>query len=324
MIYRPPQSAFRYALALLALMSAGLAVWLWMLLTERVGRVEFDGGVFLLGLALTLALVLAGMAGYIAWCAASMRYRVDDRAFQIWVSGVQHIVPLESINAVYAPGEEVDGKPVEVLWKRINPPLPGYVVGGGISMQLGNVVSVSALPVSRQVFVATPGLAFGISPRNPEEFVKHLSAKLKPQSEGVEGDEEEVDALRLRARPRTRLSGLSAWGAPLWGDTVSRALFLGGLAFCALLFGYLGAVYASLPDNVPIHWDAQAQPDLIGGPVELLRLPAFALGIWGFNVVVARLVVTRERAATLFLLAGGLAVQVVFAAAMMSIVLRAI
>ena len=110
----------------------------------------------------------------------------------------------------------------------------------------------------------------------------------------------------------------------MWSDTVSRALFLSGLAACALLFGYLGAVYAGLPENLPIHWDAQAQPDLIGGPVELLRLPAFALGIWGFNVVLARLVITRERAATLFLLAGGLAVQVVFAAAMLSIVLRAI
>src|SRR5688572_5180897 len=198
MTFRPPQSALRYALALLALLSAGLAIWLWTLLAERVGQVEFDGGVFLLGLAFALALVLAGMAGYMAWCAASMRYRLDERMLQIWIGGVQHIVPLESITAVYAPGEEVDGKPVEVRWKRTNPPLPGYVVGAGISMQLGNVVSVATLPVARQVFVATPGFAFGISPGRPDDFVSRLREKLKPGSEGLEGDEEE-DALRLRS-----------------------------------------------------------------------------------------------------------------------------
>ena len=289
---------------------------------ERVAQVEYDAGVFLLGLAFALALVAAGMFGYWAWCAASIRYRLDDRALQVSIGGVRHIVPLESITAVYAPAETVDGAPVEVLWKRTNPPLPGYVVGAGISMQLGNVVSVATLPVPRQVFVSTPGLAFGLSPRNPDEFVAQVRGKLMPLPEGLEGEEDEV--LRLRARPRTRLSGLSAWGAGLWGDRVSRVLFLGGLALCALLFGYLGTVYGSLPENVPIHWDAQAQPDLIGAPVELLRLPAFALGIWGFNAVVARLVLTRERAATLLLLAGGLAVQVVFMAATLSIVLRAV
>ena len=321
MLFRPSPSYLRYAIALFAFLALGLAVWLWTLLAARAGRVEFDAGVSLLGLALFLSFALVGMLGYWAWCIATMRYRLDESALQIWVGGVRHTVPLKSVLAVYPPGASVNGEPIEVLWKRANPPLPGYVVGAGISMQLGNALSVATLPVSQQVFISTPGLAFGVSPRDPDAFVAQVKSKLEPEKPH---DELEGHNIVSPPRPRTALFGWSAWGAPLWDDRLARGLFLGGLVVCALLFAYLGAFYPGLPPNLPIHWDAQAQPDVIGGPIELLRLPAFALSIWLVNAVAARLVLSRERAATLFLLAGGLIVQIVFAAAVLSIVLKAV
>jgi hypothetical protein len=330
MTFRPTTTPLHYLPALLALLLAGLAFWLWGLLGARVFNPAnpeeriFNMEVFLLGLALALTLAAIGMLSYLAWCIFSMRYHLDERQLQIWVGGVRHAVPIASISAVYAPGEEVEGEPVEVVWKRTNPPLPGYVVGAGVSTQLGNVVAVATQPSGRQVYVATPGLAFALSPANEDRFVKGLRARLRPPAEEEdELDTEEAITALMRARPRTDLRGISSWGAPIWADGVSRALLLGGLALCVLLFSYISAVFSTLPENLPFHWDAQGQPDVIEPSSFLLRLPAFALGIWLFNALAARLVLTRERAATLLLLAGGFAVQIIFAAAAMSIVLRA-
>jgi len=63
--------------------------------------------------------------------------------------------------------------------------------------------------------------------------------------------------------------------------------------------------------------------DVIGDPQELLRLPLFGLIVWAANLVFGLWALRRERAATIFLLAGAIAAQVVFAAGAISIVLRA-
>ncbi len=111
-------------------------------------------------------------------------------------------------------------------------------------------------------------------------------------------------------------------GRGLWADRVVRTLFLVGLALNVLLWGYLSLVYTELPSRVAMHWNAQAQVDRIGDPVELLDLPMFALGVWLFNSIAARVVLRRERAATIFLLAGAVAAQVFFFAGALSIVLK--
>ena len=108
----------------------------------------------------------------------------------------------------------------------------------------------------------------------------------------------------------------------MWADRAARVLLLAGLALSALLFGYMSLVYASLPEHMPLHWNAQAQVDRIGSPAELLRLPVFALSVWLVNVAFGWWAQRIERAATLFLLAGAVAAQVVFAAGVLTIVMR--
>lgn len=265
---------------------------------------------FLSGLALALALALFGMLLYLGWCLLTMGYSLEGDALLIGCGGVRHIVPLASIEEVYSPGEMVEGRAVAVRWLGSAALLPGYVVGEGRSAGLGRVVTVATAPTGSQAFVATGSVAFGISPQDAQSFVRTLRQKLD-RVDTEQGD-----------RPRTVLRGPSTWGAPLWTDRLMRGFFLGGLLANALLFGYMSLVYASLPESLPLHWNAQAQIDRIGDPSELLRLPAFALGVWLVNIVAARLVIQRERAATLFLLAGGAATQVVFAAGAISIVAR--
>ncbi|HKP54091.1 MAG TPA: PH domain-containing protein [Chloroflexia bacterium] len=317
--WRPQPSPSRLALFILPVLCIALAVWMWALIAARVPVVVFDVGVFLLGLEMFLALMLAGMLAYMGWCVSTMRYRLDDEAVTVRCGGVKYIVPLESIIAVYAPGESVGGEPISVIWKRTTPPLPGYVIGSGISMQLGNVISVATRPPAEQVFIGTREAAFGISPQSGLEFVSQLNRKLK-----LADRDEELDEQVEYSGEGTylELSGISARGAALWADPLARPLLITGLLICAAIFLYLGFVYGSLPTNLLLHWNALGQPDRVGDPIELMRLPAFALGIWLVNAVVAWAVRPRERAATLFLLGGAVAVQVVFAAAVLSIVLR--
>jgi hypothetical protein len=189
----------RVIFPVLLLASVAMAAWLWAGLSERASQVEYDPGIFLLGLGLFLALLLAGMAVLMSWGA----------------------------------------------------------------------------------------------------FFPHRFA-------------------------RSQHNGVLAWGVALWSDRVARWLMLAGLALCVALFGYLSLVYGNLPTRLALHWNSQAQVDRIGDPLELARLPVFALGVWWANAVLGWWALPRERAMTVLLLAGAVLAQVAFFAGVLSIVLRAI
>lgn len=288
-----------------------LVVWLWSRLSERVRVVEYDGGVFLLGLALALSLFLYGVFCYLAYCAFSISYSLDRDFLTMRCGGAVVRVPLSGVRSVHGAGETPDG-PVGVRWKGAAGLVPGYVVGEGRSAQLGRVLSIATLPAQRQVWVVARGVAYGLSPEYPERFVQVLNARLEDEDESPDPG----------LAPRVRRSRVLDIGLGLWGDRVVRALFLAGLLLNVLLWGYLSLVYTELPSRVAMHWNAQAQVDRIGEPTELLDLPLFALGVWLFNTIAARIVLPRERAATIFLLAGAVAAQVFFFAGALSIVLK--
>lgn len=282
-------------------------------MAELVSAGEYSTNTFLCGLGFFLSLVLFGTSAYLAWCAFSMSYALNSENFTLRCGGVRQIIPLSSITDVYEPGAKVNDKAITVRWRGLIDIIPGYLVGPGVSKQIGRVVAVATRPVAQQVIVATTGDAYAISPTNPTQFIEQLNEKREKAAN--------MDA--TPGEPRTELRGISAWAAPLWGDRLARILLLAGLLLCVLLFGYMSLVFNSLPTNLPLHWNSQAQVDVIGDPQELLRLPVFALVIWLVNAIAAAWVLRRERAATLFLLGGALAVQIVFAAGALSIVLRA-
>ncbi|MDQ3706699.1 MAG: DUF1648 domain-containing protein [Chloroflexota bacterium] len=301
----------RLLLVVLSQLPVVLAGWLWFRLSERVSLVEYDGGVFLLGLAFSLSLFLYGMTCYLAYCAFSISYSLD-RDFLTMRCGPSLVrVPVAGIQAVHGAGEAPAGA-VTVRWKGAVGMVPGYVVGEGRSPQFGRVFSMATVPASRQVWVVTRGMAYGLSPEYPDRFAQLLTARL----------EDEDTPPGPASTSRVRRSRVLDMGRGLWADRVVRALFLAGLALNVLLWGYLSLVYADLPSQVAMHWNAQAQVDRIGDPVELLDLPLFALGVWLFNSIAARVVLRRERAATIFLLAGAVAAQVFFFAGALSIVLK--
>ena len=166
---------------------------------------------------------------------------------------------------------------------------------------------------------ARPNATFGLSPRDAAGFITALEERRKTALELEDDDRQDLP----EHHAYTVRTGLAAWGAPLWSDRLERTLLLVGLVLNVLFFGYMSLVYSALPSRLALHWDAQAQVDRIGDPLELVRLPAFALAVWLINAVLAWWAYRRERAISLFLLAGAVAAQVVFWAGALSIVLRA-
>lgn len=259
--------------------------------------------------------MLSGLLIYLAWCAFTMSYTIDAGSLRVQVGGVRHVIPLHLITEIHPPNARVAGRPLQVEWKGLVGFLPGYLVGEGYSPQFGRVVAASASPRLAQVAVTTPHATFTLSPQDHARFIQTLDEGRK-QAAQAPSDE--------NATVYTERFGPSKWGALLWSDRLARGLMLAGLAACAALFGYLSLVYGELPTRLPLHWNAQAQVDRIGDPTELLRLPLFGLAIWLANTVMGWWALPRERAATLFLLGGALAAQIVFAVGALTIVLRAV
>jgi hypothetical protein len=312
--WRPVPAPFRFAVPLLAALSPLLVVWLWGRLSERAALIDFDMGVYGLGLALFLTLLLAGLLLFLGWDALTIRYTLAGKELRISHGGTVHVIPLETISGVLAPGDVVGGKSVSVRW-RGGPVLPGYVVNEGESPQLGAVISVATVPPAGQVFVRTPGAVYGISPGNPSEFVSALKKGM--DEAGTPDLDGEIISVRVIRH------GAGGWAYRLWSDRAARNLLLVGLALNVLFFGYLALVYGGLPSRIPMHWNSQAQVDRIESSLELLDLPVFALAVWLVNVVAGWWALSRERAATLFLLSGAVATQIVFWAGAASIALRA-
>jgi hypothetical protein len=295
-----------------------VAVWLWLGLADSVATEGYGSFTFLYGLALALSLVLVGLLVYVAWCAFSMQYRLDKDNLTLKYAGVRTVIPLSSVEVVYAPGQKIDDVPVKVRWRGMAAIMPGFLVGSGTSDQLGRVAAVATVPADRQVFVVAGGTAFGISPQRPLAFVDELNTRLgleQPQAHTTIPDPESAP------RPHKVLGRWLTLGAGLWTDRLARGLLLGGLVVCTLFFGYMSLVYNGLPNILPLHWNSQGLIDRVGDPQELLRLPVIALGIWLLNTILAAFARRYERAATIFLLAGAVAVPLVFAAATLSIVL---
>lgn len=326
MRWRPATTPIRFIIILLPLLTIAVAVWLWTMLAESAAREGYGPFTFLYGLALCLAAMLSGLLGYVAWCANSITYRLGAGTLTLGYGATRHVIPLSSIQAIYAPGERASGNedhsgsPISVRWSGFADIIPGYLAGSGSSPQLGRVVAVATAPAPAQLFIVTPGVAFGLSPKRTLAFMDELRSRI--QAAGADDTKGAIE--RITQPPHSITSRWLAWGAGLWSDRFARWLLLSGLVLCVLFFGWMSLVYRSLPIALPLHWNAQAIIDRYGDQAELLRLPAIALGIWFVNVLLAGLVRRRERAATIFLLASAVAVPVVFAVGALSIILRAV
>lgn len=73
---------------------------------------------------------------------------------------------------------------------------------------------------------------------------------------------------------------------PLKQDALSIMLLATTLLLMGALFVWLGTTYNNLPDLLPLHFDAQGNPDRIVERREIFSLPIIGLVINGINIVV--------------------------------------
>lgn len=105
----------------------------------------------------------------------------------------------------------------------------------------------------------------------------------------------------------------------LWRDRAYQFWLALTLLANVALFIYLAARFNTLPDLLPLHFDALGQPDRIESKNGIFALPMIGVIVFFLNFGLGVLVHRRERAATLLLTIGALFVQVLLWFALINI-----
>jgi len=225
---------------------------------------------FIFALLVILSLPLLTLLGYLVYGLFNLHYQLHRNALTIVWGATRHIIPMGDIREVVR-GEDV-GEEIKVRGIR----WPGYMLGHGRIEGIERALFYATEPVSEQLLVVTPTLAYGISPPDADGF---------------------LDAFEIRRQmgPIQLLSyehhqpGFLSW--PIWQDRLAHLLLVLGLGTNLILLGYHCWRYSAL-----------GQGDAFGLPaIGLVALVAnFSLGV---------LIHTRQRVGAYLLWGGAIAVQ---------------
>lgn len=284
-----PQTGLRVGVMLVAailLVMGGLLVWAF---TQPVSIWTFVIGlVVLAGVAVVTVLVY--------WLNGLLHsgYTFDRNALTITWGPNEQVVPMAQIQRVVL-GSELSG-PVRfrgVRW-------PGYWVGYGHVEGLGATLFYATVPPKEQVFVVTEGLAYGLSPEEPEGFLRTLHTRLEM------GPTQQVEM-------SSRGPAFLQWG--FWRDRLGLGLLATALMAVLALFGLLCARFPALPRLLPLHFDAAGQPDRLGPRGQVFFVPLIGLIVLLVNGSLGGWLYRRERLAAYLLWGGAVLVEALLWAA---------
>ena len=279
-----------------------MAVDLWLLnllSTQSIRAEQINFLTFLLGFVIVLSVPLLCVLVYqtVSWL--TLRYYLDRNGVVVRWAGNEQIIPIRQIERII-PGQQLGNTVVRRRGLR----WPGHERGVGLVPGIGSTRFLATQPLSEQLLLVTPGLAFGISPRAPEEFLKAFEAR------------RQLGPNRLLEQ-QVRRARLLTW--PLWTDQTAWVL-LGAAAVINLgLFGYLSIRFPGLDIQLPLHFNRLGEADRIGTKMELFALPIIGLIILGTNLALGLVLYRRERAGSYMLWGASAAVQALFWLAAFSI-----
>jgi hypothetical protein len=170
---------------------------------------------------------------------------------------------------------------------------------------IGRTCFLATRRLSDQLLLVTPGLAFGISPRDPKSFLQAYETR------------RELGPNRLLEQ-EVHPANWSTW--QLWADQTAWVLLGAALVINLGLFGYLSLRFPNLDLQLPLHFNNQGQADRIGTKGELFSLPIIGLIILGTNLILGLILYKRERAGAYLLWGAAAAAQTLFWLAAFSIV----
>jgi hypothetical protein len=254
---------------------------------------------FLMGLVILASLpVLVILAIQTLGC-LTLRYHLDRNGLIVRWLGTQHFVPIRDIQRIVS-GHSYGGNIVHrqgIHW-------PGHERGMGMVPGIGRTRFLATRPLTEQLLLVAPGEAYGISPHDPEGFMKAFAAR------------RELGPNRLLER-EVRRSPVFTW--PLWTDQTAWILLGAAVIINLALFGYLALRYPSLDLQLPLHFDNQGLVDRIGTRIELFALPIIGAIILGTNTVLGLALYRRERAGSYLLWGAAATTQALFWLAVFSI-----
>jgi hypothetical protein len=271
-----------------------------LLIGESIREQQISFVTFLMALVVVLSVPVLLLAVYHTVSLVTLQYRLDRNGVFVRWFGSEQIIPIRDIQRIIPGGELGD-----VVVRRRGLRWPGHERGMGQVPGIGRTRFLASQPLTGQLLLVTPGSAFGISPRDPDGFVKAFEAR---QSLGPN---------RLLEREMRHAPWLT-W--PLWTDSTAWTL-LGAAAVINLgLFAYLAASFPGLDFQLPLHFNRLGQADRIGTKMELFALPIIGLIILGTNLPLGLILYRRERAGSYLLWGAAAAVQALFWLAAVSIV----
>jgi len=180
---------------------------------------------FIFALLVTLSLPLLALLSYLVYALFNLRYHLLRDALTIVWGATRWIIPMDSIREVLR-GEDAEIKVKGVTW-------PGYMVGSGRMEGIGHTLFYATEPLTKQLLVVTPTLAYSISPTDLEGFLDAFDIR------------QHMGPLQVVPYQHCQPEFLS-W--PVWRDRLAHVLLAVGLGTNLALFGYLCCGYHSLTE----------------------------------------------------------------------------
>lgn len=242
----------------------------------------------------TLVLVTLPVIALLAYWLVGLNrsvYWLDRNGLTIRWGAVQQIVPMASIRQVLH-GSEIAGK----IHHFRGGQWPGHWVGQAQVDDWGTTLFYAAGGLDQQLIIATPGLAYAISPADMAGFIVAFEQRQKM------GPTQEVAQVSIRPE-------IFDW--PLWSDRLALGLVSAAGIACLLLFGYTCLRFPDLAPRVALHFDATGLPDRFGSRSQVFLLPFIGLMSLGVNIVVGLPMYLRNRVGAYLVWGGALVVQIV-------------
>ncbi len=293
--WRPLPSPGGYVgLAIIVALSAGAGRLIWqMLLATKIDLI-----LFLVGLGIMVALALIAVFTYWTVGYFKLKYLLDRNGLVISWAGERQYIPMESVDKIVS-GDGIDSK---IRIRGIN--WPGYHIGRENLGERGELLVYSTVSLPRQIFICTPALIYGISPREPERFLKELELRRN------------LGATTFQRQMTDRSRFLSF---PLWSDRGAHLLVAVATLLNLAMFAFLSQRFPGLPSRVPTHFNALGQVDLIGQTIEIFKIPFIGLIALLVNTAVAFVAHEWDRMGGYLLLGASSLVQIVLWIAMLNI-----
>lgn len=270
--------------------SAGLAAWT---LRSAQGLDIGLGAFALLVLAMALVLVAAVLVLYTVgfWF---MSYRLDRNGLTVTLQPMSFAIPMEAIEGLFAAPAGGSG-PFRGLRFR------GHNVGYQSGPRGRWIIYLATAAPQDCLYVQTANRIYAISPAERGAFLRQYESE---RSLGPVRHWQET----LEVLPVLR----ALWWRDHLGLTLAAAALVAGFVLLAEAFWR----FPSLPDEIPMHFDALGRPDRLVPAQRVFYLPLIGSIVILANSILAITVYRRERALSYYLWGGAVVVQVLLLGAL--------